>query len=366
MSLYRDFFIYLNNTYGLISVSNKYLLDIYNNINYHKFMVKTKIFEISNTIYSELELPNIQYGISMIAAIAMNCHIDVYNIILLLVLISFDIKNIKSIDISINNFIKLYNYHKSDIIFMYDIIKELKFSFNSLFDSLNILLNNNISDETLINNIVNNINNEINKCTEDIKKWAFYRKLNDNIIISFIKKLPGEYKKLLNKRCNKFILESKKYSMNFIKHLTTFDIEEKLIRSFIYGNPLQYIIKRNEYTSNNLIIVNEINKYDNIITLANKNTDLLFYLHYDIIVDTNKIEIKILSYIDINWLVAASQYTIEQIFEDYYQDNENKSLFLTYNKTHDYYLSNIKNCKHNKYDLFNNKDDNILSTYYKL
>ena len=345
LSEYKDFFLYLNNSYGLISISNKYLLNDYNNINCHKFMVKTKIFDISYNIYTELELPNIQYGISMIAAIAMNCHVDVYNIILLLVLISFDIKNIKSTDISVTKFIKLYKYHKSDIIFIYDIIKELKYSFNKLFNKLEV---------SLYNNIITNIDDDINNYTEDIKKWALSRKLNDYIIISFIRKLPEEYRKLF-KKCEQHIAESKKYSINFIKHLTTFDIEEKIIRSFIYGNQLQYIIKSNEYMANNLIISNEINEYNNIITLVDKSNDLLFYLHYDILMDTNKIEIKILSYVDIKWLVAASQYTIEYIFEDYCN-----------NKKHDYYLSNIRNSKNDRYNLFDTKDDNILKLYYKL
>ena len=349
MSLYRDFFIYLNNTYGVISIYNKFLLNIYQNVDYHKTIIKTNIFELSNKLYENLELPSIEFGISIIAASAMDCHIEIYLIITLLNLISFDIKNIKNDNISVNKFIKLYSYHKSDIIFLYNIILELNKNFKYIFNNLN---NYNI----LLNDIEQN--------TDAIIKWSNNNNLNNIIILSFIKKLPDIYKKL--DKYNKYIIESKKYKYNFMKHLTTFDIEEKIIRSFIYGNPLQYIIKRDIYTTHNYININKIDDYNNIITLADKNNDLLFYLYYDIIINTNIVKIKILSYVNINWLIAASPYTIEEIFKDSYIDEkDNIQVLIAYNEKKDFYLLNIKNNKNDRYNLFYSEDNEIMKTYYK-
>jgi len=201
---YDDILYYNNN-------SNYYKSDLYSNI---------------NNIKNELNL-SINNSITLFFSSAMNCEIEVYEIIIMLEILNYSIKNINGNILSWDKFKKVYNNYKSDIIFIYDIIKELKsyfdlFKFNNKYihikcDEIFNLYKNNLDNYNynlnyelwykLYNlNITGNISNYkkiivnskyfidlfiINK--NDIIKWCDSKYINSNIILSFINTLTKKY-----------------------------------------------------------------------------------------------------------------------------------------------------------------------------
>ena len=347
-------------------------------------------------------------ALTLLAASAMDCEENIFELIIFLELISYSIKSIINTDLyTINKFNKLYknNKIKSDIIFLYEIIKNFKNEFsdlkvfninkikNIIFAKCNeiydIYRNNLISYKTELDvelwcqlyNLKNNNKNEkdyilkilyskeilnifeldIDKNKNKIIKWCNDQYLNSKIIFSFLEKLYTTYLGLLKPDTNnKIILHNiesiiwaKKFSSNFNKCLTDYTIDEKIIRSFMYGYPMQFAMINN----NNLITIlnNTFNIDSNIETLTNISHDLVFYLNYNKLDTSESLNIGLLSEIKPEWLLSSFPF----IFNIINTIDMNKNLLL-------FLKMRLKNYMNKSYYVWNHNDVCILRDFYKV
>lgn len=330
---------------------------IYKNINI-KSLVKSdiadKVLKLSSFMSGEesTSTSNIQNAISLIAANAYGCLNDVVEIIILMNALGFDISKISNINW--NLFKKryadyaLYNVdgpiYKSDIIFLYNIIKIIKKEFNNdifsiknndiecgillnkfnnlkeptpdfnplLWNKLTVLKANGklkseyikITNEVVFKNIPNNINLEYR-----IKDFCARYNLNPLVVTTFIDKTRTYY--LKNEyHNNETLLWAKEFSINYKKYLFSDKIEEKIIRSFLFGKPYQYTyyIDNKGLTTmvNNTFLKISLN---NINSFIPNTSTIVFYLMKG---QTPKIDNKLedfplalgyLNEFDIRWLI---------------------------------------------------------------
>ena len=448
----------LSNLYNknlLIDMNLNYLPNItYANIkkpNYFKTELCDKITKLYTDLNYNSKNKKINDAISLIAASAMNCENEVYEIKILLDIIT-SVSNIIKTDINWDQFKNLYQSDKynSDIIFLYNIIKNLKKNFNNLLvfnmntPSFHALINYHIEiifnkftkyiksklynsileppnlnyDTELWNKLINikNSTNNINILNDAYKKiiikneiiinilkndiilnsidiinWADNIYLNGEIIIKFLEELSiknldfillsNDIKKSLLQK-NEIIDWAKILYSNYYKHLTDYTIEEKIIRSFIYGYPLQFVYKIS-YTNiltmiNNYSIYNiEIKKSSNE-SLIDFSNDYIFYLNYsdmknedesnenediennkskDLVeFNNNKINISILSVINIKWLIAALPLYINPLFS--INNNIKSNNTMRFKK-------DIINSWNNNYNIYNTLELPLLHYFYK-
>uniref|UniRef100_A0A6C0EDB6 Helicase ATP-binding domain-containing protein n=1 Tax=viral metagenome TaxID=1070528 RepID=A0A6C0EDB6_9ZZZZ len=432
----------LSNKNLLIDMNLNYLSNNtfknFNMTNYFKSELVNKIMDLK----SDFEFDKIENAITMISASAMNCEIEVFEIIILIQTID-SIKNIIRSDLNWNTFLEKYKIdnYKSDILFLYDIIKNLKKEFNNLLifnmntPYLNDLINNQINlkfdkfskyiksksfnsifeppnlnfNSELWNKLISikNESNIVNLCQDEYKKviikydndiinilknnillyskqiiiWADNIYLNGNILIKFLDKLADNYIKFIINtdryesflQKNKIINWSKILYFNYYKNLTEYSIEEKIIRSFIYGKPLQFIFK----LSNNKNIT-MINNYSLCYlsfeeSLIDSSEDYLFYINYkentdesndidfvekDLIeFNKKKINISFLSHINIKWLFASLPLFINPSI------NINNILNnFSYNITN--FKKDLANSWNSNYLIFNIPELPLLQYYY--
>ena len=361
--------------------------------NWFKSELATQIKKISNNI----EL-NIQQTITTIAASAMGCLVEVQEIIEFLKLINNSFKNLHNKNVNIQEFKNFwYDSHvNSDLIFIYNLIKKIKETFSNLFffnidnvlfnlltifktynekpnnfdsllwSELTILKNNGllikkykkvmIKNKWILNKLYSNINN--NKDT--IIKWCDNNLLNQDIIINYIK---------LNINKNNDFTSfkwSSELNSNFNKQLTEYTIEEKIIRSFIYGHPTQFI-----YPNNNcdyLTIMNYNYYKINILdTTCIPSNNIIFYLVYnkENEENINELDINILSYISPEWLIPACPLLINPLLkynvikDSGYIKYVNSHILQRFNKIiNDNWNSNIL--------IWNTEETPLLSLFYKL
>ena len=67
--------------------------------------------------------------------------------------------------------------------------------------------------------------------------------------------------------------------INYMKHLTTGTIEERIIRSFIYGRPFQFSFSKFK-TQPCTIINRNINSIQFRETLVEKSTEMIFFINF--------------------------------------------------------------------------------------
>ena len=348
-----------------------------------KEFVKTELTTNILKIKKDFELNKINDATTILAASAMGCLDQVLEIRLLLDLIENLPSNIIKEDIKWDQFKKIYSCfeNNSDILFIYDIIKKIKSRFNKLLvfninNSINKKLDLYVDDQIKIfkkllkksnqppkdydgqqwNNLINlEINgtlnlkkkdifikqsntssfifNDIELYRKEIENWANINYLNSNIIIQFIKKLGIFYLNTIDKyHNNEAILWSKNFTDNFYKCLTDYTIEEKILRSFIYGNPIQFTFNE----SNRLRTIINFTLYDvsPIIPFESKRKtndtvatveDFIFYLNYDQTDNLendgmDSIEISILNKIKPKWLIPALPLVHNALFNNISQD----------------------------------------------
>jgi len=322
--------------------------------------VKTELGEKVSLIISKFEETTIPDAITLLAANSMGCLNEVLEIKILLEIIQFDLTKLIFNEKKWNMFRDIYKNPKfnSDIIFLYEIIKKLKTNFpnsfnftiyqsktkNMLLQEFNRKLNQfkklNLKNKEIpklydgdiwnkLKNIKNNGElqskytdifkndtltlNLIYQDKNDIAKWADSNYLNPTIINQFIKKLGKLYSsKIIFENSNLFNFIND-FNTNFIKILTTGTLEEKIIRSFIYGRPYQFTYSLNKSGPPNSIMNFVIIPVKFKETLAELSNELVFYIKYEKNPDNPEIQASILSKVNFDWLIPANPMLINPI-----------------------------------------------------
>jgi hypothetical protein len=327
--------------------------------------VKTELGEYVSIITETLEI-TVNNALTLLAACGMDCFKEVYNIINCIQVIE-TLDNLKKKNITWTQFREIYGNNKSDLLFIYELINKLKKEFSYLYlfkinntkhdvldqhydntikkfmelsdkiiippSDYDVLLWNKLSqlkragllsiekkdilktDKSTHNIILSNINNYKDK----IKFWCDINYLNYEVIIQILEKLGTLYLQT-NFSTNDILNWANKLNSNFVKHLTNYTMDERIIRSFLYGNHDQFTFKYNMVSTNALYtIINsskvlahieQNNKKEQII-LTNIYSSIIFYYKYknsDLPNDTNIpiIDISFISEIKPEWLTPSS------------------------------------------------------------
>jgi hypothetical protein len=397
-----------------------YLTDINStDRNWVKSELATQVLKVASKLQSDI--PN---AITFIAGSAMGCLKEVIEIILFLQTISYSLKGLVNKDTNWLTFKQTWfdSNVKSDLIFAYNLVQKIKSKFNDLMAfningkstqlTLNIhaqnllvrfkkfkqthseppqnfdgILWNKLS--TLKNNgklnteykkvilsdksTIDLINLDIEKNREKITSWCRKNLLNEIPIINFIIRY-GEY------QLNQFNIEnmkifewSSKLTSNFSKQLTDYTLEEKIIRSFVYGKPMQFT-----YSKNNKGIYGTIMNFnypsvkfaeprfsgpsETITLLSNEFTHYLVYKEEENpmiekqspdYIDT--LNVSMLSQISPEWLIPAIPLLINPIL------SQDVKKVTNYDDTNSYInYSNSWILQRFKKDIINNWNSNVL------
>ena len=412
-------------------------LYLYNDdfIKKNRHFTKTELAENAMKLQKDLELGKINEAITLISASSMGCLKEVQEINIFLSLLNNSISNLIHEDKKWDQFKKIYSCYetKSDILFIYDIINKLKSRFSNLlifninFDNFKKRVNKKLSlyvdkrieefkklykkskeppqdyDSELWNKLKslevngrlkldkielfskqNNtsdfIFNDIELYRKEIEDWARISYFKPNIIISFIKKLSYFYLSKIDKLYNnEVIIWSKNFTQNFNKCLTDHTIEEKILRSYLYGNPIQFAFNE----SNKLKTILNLSLYDvsyNIPYTSKRRmndsvvptSDLVFYLNFeqdDNLKNTGKdtIKISILNKINPVWLIPALPLVHNPMFNDIIEETQNNQIIInfldsyTINKLNKEFTNNWSN----DYFIWNTEHAPNMQYFYK-
>ena len=402
--------------------------------NYIKTELGVKVLELT----SKYQL-TIEDAITLISATAMRCLTPVYELKLFLELIDNSLSKLVNPSITWTQFYEIYNSSntKSDLIFLYNIIQKIKSRFSNLlvfnirssglrqtldkhYDTIlkkfNIALKNGADsipndfnpklwndlldlkvNGALINNHKQVISidasttkillNDIDKHEIEITKWAIMNYFEPTIIIKLLKLLVINY---LNKNIleNNTVFEwAAQFESSFNKYLTTGTLEEKLIRSFLYGIPNQIIFKTVK-NSDKLVSVKNFQLMPVFIkktfelsthsfsdeTLTNLSNDLTFYLSYNkddkLSTDAiNVLQVGLLNQIKAEWLIPTLPLFFNLTFTDYIHNtslSDNKSYIYFFNSDSFQRLrKELINRWNQNYNIWDSIETPILSAYYK-
>ena len=285
----------------------------------------------------------------------MDCLTEVLEIKTLLEIIQFDLKKIMPNSIKWDKFISIYKkapFH-SDLIFLYEIINKIKeyfsdsFTFSTNQSKTKVLLDQHFNetlnkfkklklknkeiptnfDSNLWNKFSNLQNNgnlqrkykkvlQLDKSTSNlilinknkIDNWANSNFLNPYVISKLIEKLGKLYLTKIIFEENQVFTWANDLKINYMKHLTTGTIEERIIRSFIYGRPFQFSFSKFK-TQPCTIINRNINSIQFRETLVEKSTEMIFFINFykqdNDLPDNLPYITSILSKIDLEWLIPA-------------------------------------------------------------
>ena len=355
---YRYILSYLF-SYGAIIDFNAELLYNYENeiVSRNRNWVKSELGEQISELSSKLQT-KIPDAITLISASAMNCLTEVLEIKIFLEVLGNSMKNLVTIqDFTWNNFKSIYANapFNSDLIFIYEIIKKIKVYFSDLFvfttnqPNTKVMLDQHFdsvikkfkklsdtNNETPVNfdgvlwNKLSTLKNngklesghkeilltdastikKFNKNsfnTDRISKWANSNYLNSFIITEFIKKLGEFYLSKVIFEDNSVLEWASKFNSNYMKLLTTGTIEERIIRSFIYGKPYQFtysLVKSGPpYSLMNYQVIPV--KFTNE-TLTNLSNQMVFYINYSLEAgEYVELSASILNKVDLDWIIPA-------------------------------------------------------------
>ena len=372
--------------------------------------VKTELGQKVSQIISKFEETTISDAITLIAAKAMGCFTEILEIKTLLEIIQFDLTKLAFNDKKWNKFNSIYKKptFNSDIIFLYEIIQKVKshfidsFTFITNQSKTKVMLERDFSEKLnkfkkLIrknNEIPYNFNGElwnklknsqnigelqlkykdilksdkstinlIYKDSDEINNWAKSNYLNPIIISDLFKKLGKLY-------LNKIIFDNigfldfdNNFNTNYMKLLTTGTIEEKIIRSYLYGRPNQFtysITKSGPPCTLMNFIITPVKFKETLTILSN---ELVFYIKYDK-KDGVEYETSILSKVDFDWIIPANPLLINpRLVPDIIRIN-NSELFYP-NSEH---IERIKRMMINNWDknkiLWYSEDVPIMKHFY--
>jgi hypothetical protein len=388
-------------SYSLIVDANKHLydpLDLVNNLQFVKTELGEKV--------CKLEFP-LSDSMTLISASAMGCLIEVYEIKVFIDTIG-SIKSLISLEIDWTKFYEIYGNIKSDFFFIYNIIYDLRKNFPDLYvfnifnkhfesilkqhsnqilekfiklskefneppENYNINLWNNLNklkknskDKNELSSLIHNDNStlfilvdDIDNHTKQITKWANKKYLKSEAIINFLNKLSKYYltKPIIN---NPVFDWAQDFNSNFNKYLTNYTMEEKIVRSFLYGKQCQFTFRhQRDYLQtllNYQIFRVTINKnfFGQEETLVKLPSNFYFYYTYiedeKSKIDTGLDSIKCswISYIEPEWLIPT--------FPLFYNPSFNDSIRIATNNG-DYTIEFLKS------DVFNKISKKIINNW---
>jgi hypothetical protein len=327
-------------------------------------------------------------GLVVLASIGFDCLYEVVGILTMLKIINNSMKNllikiestynqqdseIEYIYQIINNLkTKFYNfnlfkinsldylkkkYHSSFIKLVNLFIKNYKINKEKIPDELNLEVwslfincynNNTIYEDSCFETLLNiksiltdEIFNDYKLYTNEIKTWCLQKNLKSEIILVFLDKYTKNIFDILTLQKNKnrnysepsIIDIMKSFSSSFIKTLKTNNINEKIIKSFLFGFTLQVSFKIFEGKYHTTI-----NKIPTLNLDTKTNLEpYIFYFNYSKSNDFNikkrkiindALEIKITNKINIDWLTSILPiYYNYQNYKDKVVKSKNEYIF---------------------------------------
>ena len=398
--------------------SNIFNVD-YNSKNYVKTDLYKKILELAKIINNKL----FEYNdyLTIFASIAFDCMIEVLSIIIL-------IKTIESINKIINqekieNFYNIWyssNNSNSEIFILHNIIEKFKYDNNNLLlfkiinnrdiikevDEIvnNKILNfkkyyklnlnnvpeffkNNIEDWNLMKKLFNSGKLETKEGINEIKFNILIKQINENLILnkSIIKKwcdtyfINYEYIALFLSKLGEMIIKMGTINFeflvfinsikhNFLKILKTNTIKEKILKSFILGNPLNYAIKldfNNDFY--NLHLFDRKAYIKNNKNLSNSFSNIIFYYNYTENMNDKNINLNIINDIELDYFTSCLPYIFNKNnFKKIIPIlTEHKSFIQVHGSNYDQIISYINNNSLGVSPWENDKMP-IISNYFKL
>lgn len=427
---YKFILNFLYNKNLLIDYNGNDLYQYVTNISNTQYnFVKTELAIRIESVVTELKT-NISDAITLITASAMGCFDEVNEVKIFLELIGYSMKSLINTNIKWSYFKQTYSRNiKSDIMFIYTLIQKIKQRFSNLLvfnitsNAIQVILNNHcenilntfkqlkkkyneppeyfntilwnnlsalknngtlkqdykkviLADSVTYSFIKNNI--EIHK--NEITNWCNKNLFNEHVIIGFISKY-GEY------ILSKFYLENKKifewttsFNSNFTKQLTEATMDEKIIRSFIYGRPTQFTYSKDDKGTfitlinfNHYVVTFAKSKFKNENeTLTNLSNELTFYLSFTngSEPDSKVVNVNILSQTETSWLLPALPLLINPILipdiimsSGIYDNNNNIDFF--YSSFLQRFRREIINGWNQNILVWNSKEMPILNGFYK-
>lgn len=389
----------MNYYYIFINLLQKNLIvDIGTNTTYYdkselidkdRKFIKTELFTLASEYNKKLNINSNVFDpynlcLTLMASYRMNCFTEVFELVTMLEIIGCDIFMLYNINSfkqkqELINSLKKKNL-QSELILLYNIINNFKkhfnftiFSFNEnsknkmisdnsniitqfielrkksinppenydlkLWNKLNHLYYENKLENTtsLFDNYINNkIYQEINDKINEIMQWCRIYNIKPEIFTKFLNRLCSQYV------VNPLLCEPNKiftnFNINYNKLLTTNTIDEKIIRSFLYGLSNQIGIKDVDFKGKfiHLSYINgnyyKINTINSLIIPS----DCIFFLEYKKPIAEEDEEDReyyirnvfianITSNIDFKWTIPANPIYINP---KYYTENNRSIIYL--------------------------------------
>jgi hypothetical protein len=434
--------IYYNNT-KLKSIPITKFIYIINYL-YSKNLIINTNFNLYNNIISrngegfvktelgskiqELEM-SIPDALTMISAAAMGCLTEVYEINIFIQILG-SMPGIVSVNSTWSKFKEIYGNIKSDIIFIYNIIKKLRINFSHLYlfnlnsrnvgviltqhynaelsrfkklssnlkeppSDYNVLLWNKLKklkqtgtldaeiikilkvDKSTLDIIISNIN--ANK--KDIIAWAEINYLNSDIILKVLNQL-GEYYLTIDVIDSKSIIFkwAQDLSSNYNKYLTEYTIEERIIRSFLYGKSNQFTFRLEPhclrtFMNYKLLTVNiKENRLGEFETLTKITNNIMFYLNYTeddklkISSGNNAINISFINQLEPAWLIPTAPIFFNATFNDIIkitETNNNNAIQFLNSTSLKRIQKEIANSWNHDFNIWDSEKTPILRDFYK-
>ena len=370
-------------------------------------------------------------AITLISASAMGCLTEVYEIKIFIEVVG-SLGSLVNQNCTWKKFRATYGNINSDLVFAYNIIKKLKKNFSDLFvfniytphfESLLVQHYQSILNKfkqfliqgfteppgnydvnlwnkliklkktgTLEKDIGSTLRTDkstyqiifdnVDKNKEKIIEWANRNYFNGELLIKFINKL-GEYyleKSIIN---NNPVLEwAQNFNSNFSKYLNDYTIDEKIIRSFLFGKQYQFTFRHNH----NHNLIQTIMNYDIFIANITKNrfgeeeslvklpSNFYFYYNYledeKIKMETNQTGIKVswISHINPEWLVPAFPIFFSPTFNDIIMrisSDDNSTIEFINSQTFKKIAKQIANSWNQNYNIWDDEKTPILREFYR-
>ena len=369
-------------------------------------------------------------AITLISASAMGCLTEVYEIKIFIEVVG-SLGSLVNQNSTWKTFREVYGNIKSDLVFVYNIIRKLKKNFPDLyvfniysphFESLlkqyykSILdqykkLSQNLKeppvgyDVNLWNklsklkhagslekesdgvlrsdkSILQIILDDINKNKSKINQWADRHYFSGDVLINFLNKI-GEYyllKSIVN--ANPVLEWAKNFNSNYNKYLTDYTIDEKIIRSFLFGKQYQFTFRHNH----NHNLIQTILNYDIFVANITRNRigeeETLvklpsnFYFYYNYLEDekskmeTGQTTIKVswVSLIEPKWLVPTFPLFFNSTFNDVIMridSNDKPTVEFINSQSLKKIQKEIANSWNQNYNIWDDEKTPILRDFYR-